>query len=126
MKKTREQVREELREKSAEIIERLLDWNESHTEPDMTQIEDIVLELREKMGMEFAASLVSSQEKVEPAVERCKLCGEAMRNKGRKRKVVESRIGGIELERGYYYCPECGAGFFPPGPATEGGRKAAE
>jgi uncharacterized protein with PIN domain len=126
MKKTREQVRQELTDKSAEIIERLLEWNESHAEPDLTQIEDIVLELREELGIEFAASLVSSQEKVEPAVERCKLCGQEMRNKGRKRKVVESRVGAIDLERGYYYCPECGAGIFPPGPTTEGGGETTE
>jgi hypothetical protein len=95
------------------VIKKLLDWNEAHDEPDLTQIEDIVLELREELGLEFVASLMSSQEKVEPVVERCRVCGREMRNKGRKRKVVESRVGEIELERGYYYCPECGAGIFP-------------
>jgi|WetSurMetagenome_2_1015567.scaffolds.fasta_scaffold172047_1 hypothetical protein len=121
MKKTRRQIEAELENKAKEVIKELLDWNESHVEPDLTEIEDIVLELREKMGIEFAASLVRSQEKIEPVVERCKLCGQEMRNKGRKRKVVKSRVGEIDLERGYYYCPECGAGIFPPGPTTESG-----
>ena len=126
MKKTREQVEKELENKARGVIKKLLDWNEDHDAPDLTQIEDIVLELREELGKEFAASLVSSQEKVEPVVERCGTCGREMRNKGRKRKVVESRVGGIELERGYYYCPECGAGIFPPGSTVESGGKTAE
>ena len=126
MKKTREQVEKELENKAKGVIKRLMDWNEAHAAPDLTQIEDIVLELREELGKEFAAGLVSSQEKVEPVVERCGTCGQEMRNKGRKRKVVESRLGGIELERGYYYCPECGAGFFPSGSTVEGGGKTAE
>jgi hypothetical protein len=100
-------------EQSERVIKKLLDWNEAHEAPDLTQIEDIVLKLQEELGLEFAASLVSSQEKVEPVVERCRPCGREMRNKGRKRKVVESRVGGIELERGYCYCTECGAGTFP-------------
>jgi hypothetical protein len=119
MKKTRRQIEAELENKAKDVIKELLDWNERHAEPDLTEIEDIVLELREKMGIEFAASLIHGQEKVEPAVERCRLCGQEMRNKGRKRKVVESRVGEIDLERGYYYCPECGAGIFPPGSTTE-------
>lgn len=126
MKKTRGQVEKELEGKAKEVIKKLLDWNEAHDAPDLTQIEDIVLELREELGREFATSLVSSQEKVEPVVERCGTCGQEMRNKGRKRKVVESRVGGIEMERGYYYCPECGAGIFPPGSTVEGGGQTAE
>jgi len=126
MKKTRGQLEKELEGKTKEAVKKLLDWNEAHAAPDLTQIEEILLELREELGKEFAASLVSNQEKVEPVVERCGTCGQEMRNKGRKRKVVESRVGGIELERGYYYCPECGAGIFPPGSTVEGGGETAE
>jgi hypothetical protein len=31
---------------------------------------------------------------------------------------VESRLGGIEIERGYYYCAACQSGSFPPRRAT--------
>jgi hypothetical protein len=126
VKKTREQIEAQLERKAKEVIGKLLDWSEKQAEPDLTQIEEIVLELREELGLEFAASLVSSQEKAEPVVERGGQCGQEMRNKGRKRKVVESRVGGIELERGYCYCPECGAGIFPPGSAVEGGGEKAK
>ncbi len=126
MKPTRAQVEKELEGKAQGIIKRLLDWNDTHPAPDMTQIENIVLELREELGVEFAASLLKSQEKAEPVLERCRRCGQEMVNKGRKRKIVESRIGGVELERGYYYCPECGAGIFPPGSTAESGAAKAE
>jgi uncharacterized protein with PIN domain len=126
MKKTREQMKKELRERSDEIIERLLNWHETHNAPDLTQIEEIVLELRKELGQAFAASLVESQERTDPVRAVCPSCGQEMRNKGRKRKIVESRVGGLELERGYYHCPECGAGIFPPGRPVEGDRETTE
>lgn len=126
MKKSRKQIEEELGRKAKEVIGKLLDWEEAQEEPDLTQVEEIVLALREELGLEFAASLVSRQESVEPVTERCRGCGREMRNKGRKRKVVESRVGGIELERGYYYCSECGEGIFPPGSTVESGGETAE
>ena len=126
MKKPRAQVEKEVEGKAKEVIQRLLDWNDAHPMPDLTQIENVVLELREALGLEFAASVLSNQETAEPVMERCRRCGREMHNKGRKRKMVESRIGGIELERGYYYCPECGAGIFPPGSTIESGGATAD
>lgn len=126
MKRSREQVEAELEGKAKAVIKELMDWEETHEKPDLTQIEDIVLELREELGKEFAASLLRKQEKAEPVIVRCRTCGQEVRNKGRKRKVVESRLGELELERGYYYCPECGAGIFPPGRTVEGSGETAE
>lgn len=120
MKKTREQLKQELTEKSAKIIEKLLDWNEENPAPDLAQIEEVVLKLREEMGLEMVGSVLKGQEKRNPVVERCKKCGKEMGSKGEKRKVIESQIGEIVMERGYYYCDECGAGIFPPGSATQG------
>jgi uncharacterized protein with PIN domain len=75
------------------------------------------------MGLEFAASLLNSQEATARVEEKCKTCGQAMRNKGQKKKVVESQIGELVVERGYYYCGECGAGIFPPGPTAKSKRR---
>jgi hypothetical protein len=36
MKKSRTQIEEELESKSKEVIKKLLDWNETHNEPDLT------------------------------------------------------------------------------------------
>lgn len=123
MKKTRAQLQEELEQKSKGIITKLLDWNEEHKAPDLRQIEEILLKLREEMGQEFADSILKSQESAAPLVEKCKTCGKEMRNKGQKQKTVESQLGELVMERGYYYCRECGAGIFPPGPAAKDKRR---
>ncbi|MBV9400748.1 MAG: UPF0236 family protein [Bryobacterales bacterium] len=40
-------------------------------------------------------------------------CGQTARYAGRRRKCVQSALGAMELERAYYHCRDCGAGFFP-------------
>lgn len=126
MKQTREQMKQELERKASEVIEALLEWNERHEAPDMTQIEEIVLTLRDEIGLEFASELIASQEKTEPVIERCPRCGREMRQKGKKPKLIESRLGELVLEREYYYCVACGAGFFPPGSTVEDSEDAQE
>lgn len=118
MKKTRKELEAELEERSKQVIRELLDWNDSHNKPDLTQIEDIVLELREKLSKAMVDSVVENQEQVQPVEMRCPKCGGVMRYKGRKGKVVESRVGEVELDRGHYYCEQCKEGIFPPGSAT--------
>ena len=120
MKRTREQMKAALEKKASEVIERLLAWNEQHETPDMTQIEEIVLTLRGEIGLEFANELIMRQEKVGSVTEHCQRCGQEMRHKGKKRKIVESRIGEIVVEREYFYCKACGGGLFPPGSTVEG------
>ena len=119
MKKTRAEIEAKLEEQSKQVIQDLLDWNETHEAPDLTQIEDIVLELRERLSRAMVASVVESQENTQPVELRCPTCGEPMRYKGRKEKMVSSRVGEVELERGHYYCKRCKAGIFPPGSPTE-------
>ncbi len=119
MKKTRKQLEAELEAKSKTLIQELLDWNEAHPGPDLTQIEDIVLELREKLSQAMVESVAANQEQRQPAEVLCPQCGGVMRYKGQKGKVVESRVGELGLERGDYYCPACQMGIFPPGSTTE-------
>jgi uncharacterized protein UPF0236 len=40
-------------------------------------------------------------------------CGQQARYVARRRKCVQSALGPLELERAYYHCPQCGAGFCP-------------
>ena len=115
MKKTREQRRVELKAKADEIIERLLDWTDAVERPNLTQIEDIVLGLREELSQSMVENVISAQESVQPAAQmRCPTCGGEMRAKGRRPRQLESRVGEMRLERGYYTCPQCGSGIFPP------------
>jgi hypothetical protein len=119
MKKSRKEMEAALEAQSKQVIQELLDWNETHPTPDLTQIEDIVLALREKLSQAMVEQVVENQEQVQPVEVACPNCGGKMRYKGRKGKGVESRVGEIDLERGYYYCETCQQGIFPPGSATK-------
>ena len=116
MKKTREQRQSELQAKANELIERLLDWTDQTDKPNLTQMEDEILALRAEMSMSMLESMLSAQEASQPAEgEKCATCGRPLRFKGRRTGQVVSRIGATEMGRGYYYCPECQTGIFPPG-----------
>ena len=119
MKRTRAQKKAELMTHAEAVIERLLDWEEETERPNLLQIEEVVLKLRKRLGKRLAEMVVEEQEAVQPAEPpRCPDCGEAMRYKGRKSLDVESRVGALDLERGYYHCACCQSGLFPPGPTT--------
>src|SRR3990170_189778 len=80
----------------------------------MTQIEEIVLELRQRLGEQMAQAVMARQEKRQPAEKmRCPQCNGEVEPKGQKGNRVESRVGSLQLDRNYYYCPRCRQGFFP-------------
>lgn len=115
MKQTRAQKKAKLQAAAEALIEQLLDWEEKNTRPNMTAIEDEVLRLRQQFGEEMAEIVIEGQENRQPVENPvCATCGKPMRYKGQKRKAVESRLGGLEIERGYYYCKACPSGSFPP------------
>jgi hypothetical protein len=116
---TRAQKEAKLAKAAQEAIQQLLEWDEKNPRPNLTQIEDIVLAVRQRLGQELASVVMEGQEAQQPAqLPLCPTCGEAMRYKGRKGKALESRVGGLEMERGYYHCAHCESGLFPPGPTT--------
>jgi hypothetical protein len=119
MKQTRVQKKAKLQAAAERLIEQLLDWDETNARPNLTAIEDEVLKLRQQFGQEMADVMVEGQESRQPVeASACPACGKTMRYKGQKRKEVESRLGGIEVKRGYYYCAACESGSFPPGRPT--------
>ncbi len=119
MKLTRTQKKAKLQAAAEKLIEELLDWDELNTRPNLTAIEDEVLKLRQQFGQEMADTVVAGQENRQPVANPvCATCGKAMRYKGGKERDVESRLGGLEVARGYYYCGSCASGSFPPGRTT--------
>jgi hypothetical protein len=116
MEGNRAQKRARLLAKAEQLIEEYLVWEESHPRPDLTQIEDIALKLRKELGKEIAQMALEDQVARTPVPgPNCPQCGQEMHYKGEKGNQVESRVGELALERGYYYCPTCQAGLFPPG-----------
>lgn len=116
MKHTRKQKEAKLLAEARLLIGEFLDWEEKTDKPNLTQIEDVVLRLRERLGQRMAEVAMADQEAKQPVeVPRCPTCGGAMRYKGQKGTQVGSRIGELDIDRGYYYCARCESGLFPPG-----------
>jgi hypothetical protein len=116
MKKSREQKKAELMTRLEKAVDELLDWEEQTQRPNLTQIEDIVLKLRKQVGEEMADEILTELGGQTPVPgPACPKCGREMRYKGRHGKQLESRAGPMEYERGYYACPDCDEGLFPPG-----------
>lgn len=120
MKRSKEEKRARLQAKAEKLIDEYLAWEEGHPKPDLTEIEDMALELRKALGQEIAQLAVDEQESRVPAPgPKCPKCGQEMRYKGDKAVAVESRAGALQVERGYYYCPECKESLFPPGSTAQ-------
>lgn len=127
MKHTRTQKNERLMAEAQSIVEDFLNWEEQAEQPDLTQIEDVVLRLRERLGQRMAEMAIEEQAASQPVeAPRCPTCGESMRNKGQKAMGVGSRIGELKIDRAHYYCARCQSGLFPPGPPTAAGSGALE
>jgi uncharacterized protein with PIN domain len=116
MKRSREEQRKALVAEAEAMIEEYLGWNTENEAPTMSEIEEVVLGLRQKMGQRMAEEVLANQEATQPVeAPKCERCGEAMVDKGKKSVRVESRLGSLQAKRVHYYCGHCGSGFFPPG-----------
>jgi len=116
MKRTREQIKAALLQKAEAEIERLLDWEAQTDKPTLTQMENAVLASRKAVGEEMVQALLSGQEerdRLDPPA--CPGCGQPTQDKGYQAHQVETRVGSVQIQRRYYYCGHCQAGFFPPG-----------
>jgi uncharacterized protein with PIN domain len=120
MKKSREQLKAEFIAEAEELFDELMEWEEQTDKPNLTEIEEIILVLRKRFGERMAQQMIMRQEERQPAERvHCPQCDGEMATKGLKGNQVETRIGNLKIERGYYYCPKCKQGIFPPGSATD-------
>ena len=122
MRRTQEQIEAELLAEAKVVIAELVSWERQAGAPDLTEMEDKVLALRQRLGKRLLEAVIADQEARQPAEPpKCPTCGAQMHYKGQKGTEIESRLGGIEIERGYYHCAHCESGLFPPERATARG-----
>ena len=114
MRRTRAQMEEVLANIVREKVQELLDWRAETSRPTLEQIEEKMLSWREALGEAATELMLGNEETCSPAVVNCPACGQEAENKGTRVVRIESRVGELEIERVYYYCPRCQAGFFPP------------
>lgn len=119
MGKSRAELKAKLMKEAERAIDELLDWHVSTAKPNLEQIEEKVLALRQGLSEQMSQTVIEGQAAVRPVPgPRCEQCGVEMRYKGQKGVQVSSWVGDLQLDRGYYYCEQCRTGLFPPGPTT--------
>jgi hypothetical protein len=118
-KPTRAEMKAKLLAKAESTIEEFLDWVEQTDHPNLTQIEDTVLEFRRHLGQDLAETAIQAQANAQPALgPTCPKCGREMHYKDEKNKTITSRVSELKLSRRYYHCTHCHQGLFPPRPTT--------
>ena len=116
MPSSRGQRKARLMQEAEGVIDALLDWSDDTPEPNLGQIEEVVLELRERFSEAMVEEVIEGQEAKQPAIgPPCPKCGQEMGYKGQKKVTPQTWVGEVEIERGYYYCGKCKVGFFPSG-----------
>ena len=111
-----EQIKVELQIEAGRAVDDLAVELAKSSGPTLVEMEEAVLTLRQRLAQRMMELMVAEQEQVRPVPgPKCERCGEEMQYKGTKEVRVESRLGPLKVERGYYHCHRCKAGVFPPG-----------
>jgi uncharacterized protein with PIN domain len=114
-RKTRAEKKAALMAQAEAVVNELLDWTEQSKDPTLTEIEDVVLVLRQRLGRHLTETALESQEQAEPLqFPACPKCHQPMPPKGHKTKKVVTATGEVDMVRSYFYCPQCERGLFPP------------
>lgn len=101
---------------AVEMAQKAVKWQAAHPRAKLEELEEALLQLRAEFSQQLARVLLEQREATRPVPgPRCPQCGQEMHYKGDKPLHPPTTLGDLAFERGYYYCPECDQGIFPPG-----------
>src|SRR5438270_1550323 len=110
------------KELSEEVISGMLEWRLQHPKATFSEIEAAIDErlsrLRARMLQDASLASAATDWAQSPAGQApsCPKCQRPLMRRGKRKRRLQTHGGReVELERTYGVCPECGAGFFPPG-----------
>lgn len=115
MRKDKQAIKVRLLAKFEQQLDEVLARLDEKAALDLDEIEEIALKTRAEMGQELTQALAETQTRAPIHSPVCPQCQQAMPYKGRKRKLIRTLSGEIEIKRPYYYCKGCRKGLFPPG-----------
>lgn len=116
-------MNEEILKQLTARLEAVLEWSKAHPGSTLRELEEQVQGAVDKVRAELMAAAVAQQGVGMLQEERCS-CGGRWVFQGYRKRWVMTQHGTIQVQRAYYTCDRCGAGFFPPGPTVgdhEGG-----
>jgi uncharacterized protein with PIN domain len=110
-------LRRQFMTKAEAVFERALERGLAKADIRLSEIEEIVNELKFELTGELVEDIIAVQASQQAGPgPKCERCGRELRYKGKKKRpAIQTSQGEIELERAYYYCEPCQRGFFPPG-----------
>ena len=116
---TREERKKAYMGKAEETFEELEKWYDENEKASFEEIEKKARQERRKLMGETIKIMINGRDvgKTEEG-EKCGECGEKMKLKGYRRKVIVGLEGDTELERAYYVCGKSDCEkqtSFPPG-----------
>ena len=105
------------------VAEELTAWRRAHPRATLTEIEDVVEEVGQRLRARALEDVVRASAALDvvaqPDAERptCPTCGGRLEPRGRQRRRIRParQRAPLEIDRSYTVCAECGAGLFPPG-----------
>jgi predicted RNA-binding Zn-ribbon protein involved in translation (DUF1610 family) len=109
-------------ELAEEVLSGMKEWRLQHPKATLREIEQALDErlakMRARMLQDAALASAAADIKVAEEAERphCPVCGARLEGRGSAvRQLTTQHNQTLELSRSYGVCPQCGAGFFPPG-----------
>jgi hypothetical protein len=114
MSPTRAELRVKLLAEVERPIDELLDWTDQTPRPNLTQIENAALKMRQQLSEQVARAVIAAQDAQRPVPDPgCPTCQREVHYKDTKAQLVESRVGHFTIARGYYYYETCHQSFSP-------------